>query len=449
MAAVIPISGQPPTGKRTSKGLAAIRATRTGKSETVSDLAAPTISAITAMTSPDLLAEHFSGPSWSTWRAILKASEGQSLTPAELAAFRAIADRDPPGRRVRELWVLGGRRSGKDSVASLIATAMALGDYRRHLRAGERASVLCLAVSREQARIVHRYISAYFTENPILKPLLVRETEDTLELSNNVEIVIATNNYRSVRGRSFLCCILDECAFWRSEDSATPDIETYQALLPGMVTIPGAMLVGITSVYRKAGLAYDKWRKHYGQDDPDILVVKGPSTAFNPTLPQSIIDAALERDLEAASAEWLSEWRSDISGFLDRELIEACVEFNTRVRQPQQRFKYVAFSDPSGGRGDSFTSAIAHAEEQNVAVLDAIYERRAPFDPQGVVAEIAEFLRSYRVTETTGDKYAAEWVVTAFRRERITYKSSRARPLRLVSRRAPPVQLRPGEAHSQ
>ncbi len=37
-----------------------------------------------------------------------------------------------------------------------------------------------------------------------------------------------------------------------------------------------------------------------------MRVVYGPSTSFNPSLPQPVIDAALDADPEAASSEWLS-----------------------------------------------------------------------------------------------------------------------------------------------
>ena len=43
------------------------------------------------------------------------------------------------------------------------------------------------------------------------------------------EIVIATNSYRAVRGRSVLVSIFDECAFWQDERTARPDVETYRA----------------------------------------------------------------------------------------------------------------------------------------------------------------------------------------------------------------------------
>ncbi len=276
---------------------------------------------------------------------------------------------------------------------------------------------------REQAKIVHRYIAGYFREVPLLHPLVQRETDDGLELANNVEVVVATNSYRSVRGRSIAVAILDEAAFWRSDESASPDVETYSAILPAMVTLPGAILVLITTAYRRAGLAYQKWHQHFGKPSDDVLVVYGPSTAFNPSLPQSVIDAALERDAEAAGAEWLSQWRSDLSDFLDRELIDGAVDPSVVVRPPQPSLPYTAFADPSGGRGDSFTLAIAHAQG-NAALLDCLYERRAPFDPSVVVAEIAALLRDYGLAEVTGDKYAAQWVVEAFAKEGIGYRQS-------------------------
>ena len=56
------------------------------------------------------------------------------------------------------------------------------------------------AVGRTQAKIIHRYISGYFREVPLLKPLVARETDDGIELAENAGIVVATNSYRAVRG---------------------------------------------------------------------------------------------------------------------------------------------------------------------------------------------------------------------------------------------------------
>lgn len=370
-----------------------------------------------------LLADAFPGPSWARWRAILKAAHAEPLDEAELALFREVAERDPPAKRVRELWAIAGRRSGKDSIASAIATVAATGDYRAHLRPGERATVMCLACDREQARIVHRYIIGSFQSQPLLEKLMERETDDGLELSTGVEIIIATNSFRAVRGRTIVCVIFDEVAFWRSDESASPDIEVYNAVLPGLVTLPGAMLIGISSPYRRGGLLFDRWRHSYGKPDDDVLVIKGPSPLFNPTLPQSVIDAALARDPEAAAAEWLAEWRSDVGDFIDRELVESAIDVGVTVRPPMASGGHFAFADPSGGRGDGFACGIAHAEG-NVAVLDALYERRPPFNPSDVVADVAALLRSYGCSTVVGDRYAAEWVVEAFAKEGIRYEAS-------------------------
>jgi len=225
------------------------------------------ISPALAITDPDLLGLAFAGDSWATWRAILKAAYAELLTAHEKELFQAVAERDPPRHRVRELWVIAGRRAGKDSIASAIATTAALTDYRQYLRPGERASVLCLAVDREQAKIVNRYVKGYFQSVPLLHRLAVRENDDGLELVNNCDVVVATNSFRSVRGRTIACAIFDEVAFWRDETCATPDVETYNAVLPGLVTLPGALLVGITTAYRKSGLAYTKWQQHFGKPD--------------------------------------------------------------------------------------------------------------------------------------------------------------------------------------
>jgi hypothetical protein len=377
-----------------------------------------------AIAAPELLGLAFTGDSWDTWRAILKAAYAEPLTPRERTLFAEVAgNRAPPQHRVKELWVIAGRRSGKDSIASAIAATTALTDYRKFLRPGERASVLCLAVDRAQAAIVHRYIVGYFRDVPLLQRLAMRESNDGLELNNNCEVVIATNSFRSVRGRTVAAIIFDEVSFWRDETCANPDVETYNAVMPGLVTLPGAMLIGITTAYRKAGLAYSKFAEAYAKNDPDVLVVYGPARTFNPLLPQSVIDAALARDPEAARAEWLSEWRSDLSDFIDRELVEQAIDKDVHARPPHLGIRYVAFADPSGGRGDAFTTAIAH-RQGDAAILDCLIERRPPFDPDDVVEEIARVLRSYRIHSITGDRYAAEWVVSAFRREGISYHNS-------------------------
>src|ERR1051326_1532728 len=137
----------------------------------------------------NLLGRDFSGPSWLNWIAVIKGAFGEELDRGEKRRFRLLAERDPPTNRVREAWFAIGRRAGKESIASAIATYLAAcGDFQRHLRRGERAVIACLAVDRGQARIVFGYIKGYFEEIELLRPLVQRMDDDTISLNNSVDI---------------------------------------------------------------------------------------------------------------------------------------------------------------------------------------------------------------------------------------------------------------------
>src|SRR5271170_2591972 len=93
-----------------------------------------------AMDDPHLFGPWFVGASWVAWRTILKAAFALTMSADEVAFFRTVADRAPPRRQVRELWIVAGRRAGKDSIARVKAAhAAALFDGGRILRPGERA----------------------------------------------------------------------------------------------------------------------------------------------------------------------------------------------------------------------------------------------------------------------------------------------------------------------
>ena len=108
--------------------------------------------------------------------------------PAERAQLCELAQREPPPARLHELWLAIGRRAGKDSVATAVATWLAVfGNFSRKQRRGERATVLCLACDRSQSGIVFGYIKGNF-EIPLLAPLVERLTEDTIELKTGVVV---------------------------------------------------------------------------------------------------------------------------------------------------------------------------------------------------------------------------------------------------------------------
>ena len=374
-----------------------------------------------AFSDPRVFGPWFQGHSWDGWRTVLRGAFGEKMTKAERTFFHSVAKRAPPSSRVRELLVVSGRRSGKDSVASGIAAHIAASFEPGALRPGERAVVALLAVDRGQAQVVLGYLRSYFERIPALAALVEFSTDSGFRLKNCVDIEIVTNDHRSIRGRTLLCVICDEVSYWRSENSASPDREVYRAIRPGLLTLaPRSLMILITTAYRRSGLAYERWSKYFGRDDPRTLVVHAESRQLNPTLPQSEIDEALAEDPQAAAADYLSQWRDDLATYVARNLIEAAVDVGVSVRQRDERHRYVSFVDASGGQSDSFTCAISHREGQ-VAILDCLIEVPAPFNTSAATAQVASALRSYGLASTMGDDYASGWVVAEFARNGIKF----------------------------
>ena len=297
-------------------------------------------------------------------------------------------------------------------------------EFAGRLRPGERALVACLAVDKAQAALVAGYIRAFFAEIPSLRALVERETADGLALSNGVDISIMTSDFRSIRGRTVLCAILDEVAYWRGEHTASPDKEVLRSIKPSMLTLSESMVIGISTAYQRSGLLYERWAKHFGKGSAHTLVIQAESRALNPLLPQAEIDSALSEDPEAAKADYLSEWRDAIAGYLARDLIESAVDVGVTHRpyNPQYAGRYVSFIDASSGQSDSFAACIAHAEDQ-VVVLDALIEIAAPFNPESACTQVAALLRGYHLNGTMGDGHAAAWVEAALGRHGVRFET--------------------------
>ena len=370
----------------------------------------PLVSMRDALADPELLGSVLSGQSWAPWRTLLIAIMGEALDDEERAIFKALTGRDgEPLERVEEFWGVIGRRGGKSRAMAVLATYIGgLCDHSDDLTLGERGVIPILSATARQGAIVFGYVEALFDHIQMLAPLVEGRTTDTLTLSNGVDVEVRPASWRTVRSMTAIAAIGDEAAFWRSDESANPDTEILNALRPALATTGGPLIV-ISSPYARKGEVYATWKRHFGKSgDPLILVARAASRALNPSLPQRVVDRALERDHAAASAEYLAEFRTDVETLLTVESIDAVTIPNRRELPPQEGRKYYAFADPSGGSADSFTIGIAHVEGKT-AVLDAIRERKPPFSPDAVTAEYAALLKSYFLKTVTADAYALEW----------------------------------------
>ena len=363
--------------------------------------------------------------SWVTWLVVLRAAFGLPLDAIDRRVFHAVAGgREPPKQRVRELWCIAGRGSGKSRIAAAVSIYQAL-FVKHRLAPGERGMCLVIAGTVDQARVVYGYVRGFLEASPSLRHEVVAMTQLEVTLRNRVTIGVHPNSFRSIRGRTLIGCVFDETAFWRDESTATPDTEVYTAVLGGFRA--DGMLISISTPYRKLGLLHSKWRDHYGVDGGDTLVVQGSSKMFNPTLSSATIAAQRAADPTGAGAEWDAVFRDDIGAFLDDRSIDAAIDFARPLELPPRvGVIYRVFVDMGGGRHDRSTIAIMHAVGDGDGrhyVVDVL--RGLAGDPHAAMREFVVLAKQYGCSTITGDNYGAEWVAGACREAGAEYQASK------------------------
>jgi hypothetical protein len=359
---------------------------------------------------------------WKSWVVFFKSIFALEMTGEEFELFKRTTGRHTsPTTQAREVFCISGRRSGKSFASALLGVYLGcFVDYSPYLARGERASVMVIGADRKQSRVTYQYLRGLLFDNPILLRQIRSENMERIQLINGVDIEIMTCNFRTLRGRTVACCICDEVAFWHSDSTmSNPDSLVIGSIRPSLATIPGSMLICLSSPYSRKGVLYQAWERNWSKDG-NTLVWVSESTLMNPTLDKEFIGRQLEVDPIVGRSEWLAAWREDLSRFLGLDAIRSCCVLPGTLA-PRRGKRYKCFVDVSGGRKDWTCFAIGHREGRK-HVVDVIRGFKPPFDPFSITLEIAEECSRYGVSEVVGDKYGATWVQTAFNRAGLVYR---------------------------
>lgn len=301
-----------------------------------------------AMDDPALFARWFRGESWRAWRAFLTLLFGLPRDAETEAICCAATGRTAlPASAFALAWVCVGRRGGKSIIAALAATYLSFfRDYAPYLAAGEVATIMVVAADRAQARTVMRFIRGFIRAVPMLAALVVRETREGIELNNRVVIEVHTASFRSVRGYTLAGVVNDEICFWPTDEyAAEPDKEILAAQRPALTTIPGAVMLNISSPYARAGQMHAAYEAHYGKNDSPVLFWRAASRALpehearvemNPGIDLQLVAQAYADDAAAASSEWGAEFRSDCERLFSEEMLDRVTDYDLPEMVPYQ-----------------------------------------------------------------------------------------------------------------
>jgi hypothetical protein len=362
--------------------------------------------------------------SWRDWLVFLRATYGLPLEADDLETFRKYTGRqtyDPPPGGYPEVVCIVGRQSGKTRIAATIATFEAVLAEREPDRT-ELYAVLVAQDHRAALRTLFGYARAPFETVAVLQRSVSEIRTDAIRLRSGVTLTAYPCRPAAVRGLRARVAVVDELAFFTATDGRPTDVEMLRALRPSLATTGGKLVI-LSSPYAQAGALWELHRRHYGRDDSMTLVWQATAPDMNPSLPGDYLERMREDDPEAYRSEVLGEFRTGVSAFFEPGALDACVVPGRRELPPADGVRYRAFVDPSGGSKDAFTAALAHRDGERI-VIDAVRAWAPPFNPSGVVDELANLLQSYRISMVTGDRYAGEWPREQFRSRDIGYRTS-------------------------
>lgn len=367
---------------------------------------------------------------------LLRAIYGLPMSQDQLDLWHACTGREcPPTAPFGEVTVIAGARAGKDSriAAPIVCYEAVFGGHERHLARGERAVIPLVAQDQRATRIAFSYIRDHLTSSPLLVGMVEEVLASEITLTNGVTIYCFPCTQRSLRGWSIPAAVLDELAFFRLEGQADSDAEIQASIRRGMLAFPSTRLVKITTPYMRGGVVYDDFKRAFGQEDPDLLVWRASSALMNPSLKAERLERERRLDPDRFAREYEAEFAEDLEAHLPGAWVEAAVVPGRHELPPRDGVSYDAAVDSSGGGACAFTLSLHHVEGQGAerrVVQDLIKgwarTRSATVDLEGVVKEIAEILRRYRVSRVVGDRYAKGWVRQAFDRAGVRYEDPTA-----------------------
>ncbi len=318
------------------------------------------------------------------------------------------------------VWALG-RRSGKTlmaAVAASYAATMLADEYRKQLRPGERFFIVSVANTADQAKIALTGVKDLINGSPILKPLIVRETTDTLELSTGAVFKALPASSRSGRGMACPLLIFDEIAHALDTEGNAAGGSLYQALSPSVAQFGSlGKILMLSSPWIQNGIFWDMFTQASSGRYPYMQCVNLPTWEVNPSISRDWLEQERARDPDLFRVEFGAEFTGNIAAFLDAQLIDAAINYARGPLPPLEKFKgsYYLSLDPAKGNRDAYTAVIAHYDGERL-VVDLFHQFQPTWSDgtklQVSIAEVENWIvqqhQSYGFSEVVLDQYNSQ-----------------------------------------
>jgi hypothetical protein len=354
---------------------------------------------------------------------------GFPLWPGQRRLLEALEEALTAGDWLN-VWCIG-RRSGKSTLAALVALHSCLLRPDLDASAPMGSHGIVVATNLKQARMVVSTAAEIVQRSPLLARLVDKVALDEIRFTNGTTLASFPASSRGGRGRAVRCLVLDEAAHLADNDTgaAHEAEELYRALIPATAQFSGLtpVIVSSTPAGDSNWFASLVTAGRAGQLEHGRAYVAA-SADMNPTLDADFLASEERRDPDGFRGEYLAELIGSGGAFLDPELIETCVASRGEL-DPGDADAWVAGFDPSFAKDPAALVIVGRSRENRDRLLvGAVRTWQPPKGrkrPEGadrraledkLLSEVCEVCERYGVRTVATDGYMAGVVHEALRR---------------------------------
>lgn len=172
--------------------------------------------------------------------------------------------------------------------------------------------------SLDQAKIALQGVKDLINGSPILKPLIIRESSDTLELSNGACFKALPASSRGGRGLPAPLVIFDEIGHAIDTEAGNASgASLYQSLAPSTAQF-GKLdkILMLSSPWVQSGIFWDLFKQGSSGNFPNMQVRQEPSWEMNPTISSEFLEQEKARDPELFAVEYGANFSQSLSALV-------------------------------------------------------------------------------------------------------------------------------------
>jgi phage terminase large subunit-like protein len=288
------------------------------------------------------------------------------------------------GKNFQELVLCVGRRGAKSVTAAIVAAyekykLVKRGDPAKYYghQAGASICVLNVAPTDEQASVVFSNIQEFVRRCPYLRDRVLHSTLTYFDLCTDADMAVKGRkptaslttisggcSANSLRGQNSIVVIMDEMAFFITNEGRFSGSQVYKALTPSIGSFGNdGKILCLSSPNAKYGEFYDRYI--YAQTDSDfVLSFKMYSAMANNSVSSAILHAARRKSRPAFMCEYGGEFSDSVKAWVeDEDEFRRCVVKSPQRTKGEPDCRYYVGLD-LGFKNDGAAIAIAHKDRK-------------------------------------------------------------------------------------